>query len=165
MQGTWRRLPVSPSLALLVGDVLKLAADGVTLQQWRGATLIATRALTFPGDVTEPEPSPVAQAINELFYFKEKHMAIATTLTGVDAGGPGGIFYLNFSDGTQLEKTKVEMEEIADALDADAALARNVLISALIRAEPDLDNADAMNGSTVSIDTAGQAPIILTRSV
>lgn len=89
--------------------------------------------------------------------------AIAVTLTNVTIGA-SGVVYLKYSNGTEKETSIAAMEALADGLDANETLAEDILAAKLIRAQPVLDNPDALNGSTVSIDSAGSAPVIYTEA-
>lgn len=60
-------------------------------------------------------------------------------------------FVFNFSDGTQVQKTRAEIDDLATTVFGPSVM-RNVLISRWKGINPALDNPDLINGSAVEVN-------------
>lgn len=164
IDGTWRRLTVSPPLQLLAGDEIVRVSPTV-VRQMRGSTIVAERTLTLPGaveDETGPVSAPVSVA--DLFYYEEKKMpGIVATMTSVTEA-PSGAVNFNFPDGGLQFSA---WEEIPNQItfDTDADFAKKLAILKAYRNSPDGTNKTTGVGGTVSVDFNGDTPIVFTPPV
>ena len=159
--GEWRTAPLSSPLTVQPGDRVEI--DGTTAWLWRNGYYIDSREIGESEPYT-PEAFEGPQTLDRVVFYRSSRMAaVATTLTNVTID-PNGTVRVNFSDGSEREVSVASMEAIADGLDTNVTLAQDILLAKLIREQPSLDDPDALNGSTVSIDTQGATPIVYTES-
>lgn len=158
--GEHREYGISPPINCLAGDLL--TTDGRSVYLIRSGVVIETREVTGDGMAVGAMPLTAGVTLTSITFFRSRTMAIALTLTSVNVQGE--VVYMNYSDGSQ-DETSVQGLENARAEVQSLGLAKKILMADLITREPTLENADTANGSTISIDMAGQIPLILTRSV
>lgn len=114
--------------------------------------------------VVVPEPVQTLDEISKIRFYRNDHMAgIAVTLTGARIQENNHVA-VDFSDSTSMEFSSIEeLTVIADSLDQNIGLAKQVLVAQLIRAQPSLDDPHAIDGTTCAIDTSAAQPVMVVR--
>lgn len=155
--GEWRQLAIDPPLHTLAGDQIRVVENQIL--QVRNGNVIAIRDLgpstVFDATITDN------QTLSSAIYFRNKNMA-GIALTLVDVQTTGNSVLASFSDSTSLETDLVTLQQNAASVNQNTELCKQLLLAALIARQPNLNDANAISGSTVSIDMAGSNPIVFT---
>jgi hypothetical protein len=156
-KGTWLQVAVDPPLHTLAGDQIRIIQK--QLLQIRDGNVIAVRDLGPPSvfDTTITENQTLSTAI----YFRNTSMA-GVALTLVDVQTTGNSVLATFSDSTSLETDLTTLQQDAASVNQNTDLCKQLLLAALISRQPNLNDANAISGSTISIDMAGSNPIVFT---
>lgn len=168
MKFTWRQPTLNPPLPVLLGDVLKLEADG-TLGHYRGGVKIGSRALGLPGPVAAINPAdgtPVtaADTLTHLFYFQEQKMPGQTVAcTGVTENQTTDVVTFKYSNGNNVEYANWgAVGEMADTIDADSVLAEKMLAAKAYRMSPDGANKTTQVGAQMTLNFTADNPVTYT---
>jgi hypothetical protein len=147
-------MAVDPPLSVQPGDTFRTV--GRQLFQERNSVVIAIRDI---GTIEVFEPSlDVPATIDHAVIFRRTHMS-GIALTLVDVQTTGNDVLASFSDGTSLSTDLPSLQQQVADVNQNTDLAKQLLLAALIARQPTLNDANAISGSTVSIDMAGSSPI------
>lgn len=149
---------ISPPFAFQAGDVFLL--NGYIYEQWRSGVKIDERNLLqmSKAPLVEPFHSGDDQITN---LFLEKPMpGTNVSCTNVQENQATGAVTFSFSDDENLEIANWEaVGAIADTVDADGQMGRNILMGRAFRASPDGSNKTTQVGASVSVNLQADTPI------
>lgn len=156
-----RKYTIADPLLHVAGD--QYARVGSELRQMRGATVVATRDLSEATKEVLTDSDHIGPSQTTAFY-EEFAVATAKTLTNVSVSGAGAIIVTFNDNQVELSGGHADGVAIAEALDANGALAEQILIAKMYRHSPDgTDIGDAI-GSSVLVDSQADTPIVYTPS-
>jgi len=155
--GDWRQAAIDPPLTVEAGDTLRII--GKQIFQERNGNVIAIRDIGPSTAFDLPIDGPGTLS-NAIFFQRTTMSGIALTL--VDVQTTGNDVLASFSDGTSLSTDLTTLQQDAVSVNQNTDLCKQLLLAALIARQRTLNDANAISGSTVSIDMAGSTPVVFT---
>lgn len=159
--GDWRQAPLDSPLSGVAGDIVEI--DGTTAWLNRGGFYVASREI---GGESEYDPQAFSGpfTVDRVVFFRRNAMpGIATTLVNASVDVGTGEVSVTFSDGETLSFPDfATLVSTVQAYDTNTTHAKNLLLLALVRRNPDGSNLDLLNGSSCTVDGIAAEPVVMT---
>jgi hypothetical protein len=162
----YRELTLEPPFSVLAGDRFPVDRSTSTIYQLRGAVIVDSRVVSFPGALIGETPAAESDGVfGRILVWEEKKVpGVTVSCTGVSRDTTTGIIYFNFSDDSQEEVSSLEtLSVLADSVDAEMTIAKKFIKALIFRMSPDATNLGEGVGYQVSVNCApGAEPLVFT---